>query len=145
MESTMRRVITRIYILIVAFTCTMMHCEGPEEYEEKIQIVLANKTSENIYPFIHCCDEEEDDIFPQYWWDITIIHPNDTAYLNPFSLSELERYGGLCKIYILGQTTFDKYSQKEIIEKCVYDKVYTFDYEDFEKNEFTISITYTGE
>ncbi len=143
MESTMRRVITDI--LIIVFTCTMMQCEEPGVlYTRKAQILLVNKTGENIYPFINCYYKEENDIFPQYWWDITIIHPNDTACLNPYIL-ELEEYGGLCKMYILGQTTFDKYSQKEIIENCVYDKVYTFDYEDFEKNEFTISITYTGE
>ena len=144
MESTMRRVITDI--LIIVFTCIMMQCVEFEEeiYPDNAQIVLVNKTGENIYPFMNWFNinrQEKEDHFPQIWYDVIVVKPNDSVSLDP--VLRLLKYNS-CKLYILGQTTFDKYSQKEIIENCVYDKVYTFVYEDLEKNDFTTIIDYTG-
>lgn len=66
-----------------------------------------------------------------------------------FMVKEKEVFsGGVAKgetIYIIvyKQSTMDKYSEEELLEQNIYDKLYTLSYDDLEKMGF--KITYTGE
>ena len=138
----------RVYLyLMVAFVCTMFSASTCQEMEESLYVMVKNDSDEGIAMYTY------------------ISYVKDSDFITPgFALTELAKfqeriapgkgletrmplvtsvYTACYQFLIFKQSTLDKYTKEELIEKNIFDKRYTLTYEELEKMNF--KIVYTGE
>lgn len=133
-----------LYITLTATTCeddgtfvNYLDCTFTNESEGEVYLVVyynakpnQSVTVESVFEKIRSRDRMSK-VLPEESWGLSIICPNDARKaLNSTYL------------FIFKKETLDKYTDAELVEKGICDKIYRFTYDD--ALAMGSSITYTG-
>ena len=86
---------------------------------------------------------------PQYVFEVfggklLIETENDSSFIGKIPIPETEdEANSLYQVIIFKQSTIDKYSKEELIEKNIFDKRYLLNYNELKKVNF--KMTYSGD
>ncbi|MBR1668901.1 MAG: hypothetical protein IJ693_11585 [Bacteroidaceae bacterium] len=136
-----------IYIMLCPFSLLFMAmtCTDDDYYlEHNAHILFENRSGDSIY-FIHDYGESPQNPFsaPEISEDLSEYHIQNIADSAQYHFYISKDYEEYLYLIIWKQSTMNKYSEKELVEKSVYDTLYTYSYSDLEKMNF--KIIYTGE
>ena len=130
-----------LFILFSAMTC-----EDIDEVGEVFSVTIDNSCNEDIYIIEFDWPDNEHILSPVHAFELM---PNflvkvgtDEKYEAVIEMSTAYPSTNY-QFLIFKQSTLDKYTKEELIEKNIFDKRYSLTYEELEKMNF--KIVYTGE
>lgn len=134
------------FYLVIAFVCTMFSASTCQELEESLYIMVKNDSDEDIIMYTYSSFVKDSDLItPRFAFTELrnvkrIAHGKGLETRMPLVTSV---YTTCYQFLIFKQSTLDKYSNEELIERNIFDKRYVLTYEEQEKMNF--KIVYTGE
>lgn len=111
-------------------------------------IQIMNKSGEKIYA-LEFMFKDSILLTPQYVFEVfggklLIETENDSSFIGKIPIPETEdEANSLYQVIIFKQSTIDKYSKEELIEKNIFDKRYLLNYNELKKVNF--KMTYSGD
>ena len=111
-------------------------------------IQIMNKSGEKIYA-LEFMFKDSTLLTPQYVFEVfggklLIETENDSSFIGKIPIPETEdEANSLYQVIIFKQSTIDKYSKEELIEKNIFDKRYLLNYNELKKVNF--KMTYSGD
>ena len=126
-------------ILTTAMTCG-------DDFDESCDIIIANKSGDNIYIQSFVFDDTTTltpmHVFERFEPGYPYKIENNGVFHDHPVIDALRQSGMKYQLIIFKQSTMDKHSKEELVEKNIFDKRYILTWKDLQSMRF--NITYTG-
>ena len=134
-----------VCVLCNACSC-MIGNPGEDVYYQDVKVI--NKSGETIYAADFMFGDTTlltpKHVFKMFDPRILREAYNDSCFIGKIAIPETEdEANSLYQVIIFKQSTIDKYSKEELIEKNIFDKRYLLNYNELKKVNF--KMTYSGD
>ena len=148
-----KKIIRFLKVAIFCMVCVLYNAcsclignPGEDVYYQDVKVI--NKSGETIYA-LEFMFKDSTLLTPQYVFEVfggklLIETENDSSFIGKIPIPETEdEANSLYQVIIFKQSTIDKYSKEELIEKNIFDKRYLLNYNELKKVNF--KMTYSGD
>lgn len=117
-----------------------------DDFDESCDIIITNKSGDNIYIQSFVFDDTTTltpmHVFERFEPGYPYKIENNGVFYDHPVIDALRQSGMKYQLIIFKQSTIDKHSKEELVEKNIFDKRYILTWKDLQSMRF--NITYTG-